>query len=242
MRMHCDGWLLELYNDAGRHWVAGQSFDLNSQASSVLASDKVAVSAVLSADGIPHVEHHLFSREDCERQDVSSIQKELVARDVILKPLNGHSGNLVRRISSAEQARQHIVNHPGVVWAYSGFREIESELRLVVLDGTVQLALRKKNPVMHADLKMFNLSKGASAEHVDVRMLNKDITSYALRAMNATGLRLAAVDIIIGIDGTIEVLEINATFSLMRYAKINDATYSEVASFYDRLIGTIFTD
>lgn len=241
MRTYSDDWLIELSDGVVSHWIAGQHFDLNSQANSVIATDKAASSALLSARGIPHVPHYLLDRKEQERLELPSIKRALGQYEVVMKPLKGHSGRLVTKIQSIDQAKELLINNPGYTWAYGPLRNLESEVRLVVLDGTIELALKKINPTDHDGLKLFNLSRGATAKIIDTNHIDAGMAKMATTAMHALGLKMAAVDVIMTTQGEVEILEINAIFSLMRFAKINDATYEEVASFYDRLIVKLFT-
>lgn len=241
LRSYSDDWVLEITNGTQTHWVFGQNFDLNSQANAAIAADKVACSVLLDEYGVPHVPHYLLDRRSQERADLGQIENALRGGSLVMKPLRGHSGEHVSKVDTVQQARDVLTQNPGVTWAYSPHRNIESETRIVVVDEQVELTLRKTKPADRDGLKLFNLSKGATAVRVGVDEISNEVSKMAMYAVRALGLRMAAVDIVTLQDGSNEVLEANAIFSLMRYAKMNDATYSEVASFYDRLLVKLFT-
>ena len=236
-----DDWLLRMSKGDSTHLVLGQSFDINAQSRSAIANDKVAASILLRDADINCVNHILLARNGIRARSEDQLTRDLESGPVVLKPLVGHSGNDVRLISSLAQAKQVIAESHVTTWAYSRYRSIESEYRIVVLDGHIQLMLKKINPVDIEGLVLYNLSQGATAVSVNGGGLPGRATELALEAMRVIGLRMAAVDVIVSDKGTVEVLEVNATFSLMRYAKTNDTAYKEVVSFYDRLLQTMFT-
>lgn len=241
-RTYNDGWVIEMNGYGATHRIIGQNFDLNSQAAAALASDKVAASTLLADNGISSVSHQLVDRFRGGQYDVTAIKSALTKGYIVLKPLQGASGNLVTRIGSYGQFERAVASGPNIVWAFSQWRDIAKEVRLVVVDGVIELALEKTDPVVIDGLRFFNLSKGATARSLTDNHIDDSIQELAQSAMHTLGLRMAAVDIIQSANGTFEVLEVNAQFSLMRYSKVNDTTRKEVVSFYDRLIRTLFTE
>ena len=240
---YSDNWLIEMKKGVKTHWVAGQNFDLNTQANSVMARDKVASSTVMKLNKVACVEHFLLDRREQHDSNLPTISQALLhSGAIVMKPLNGHGGQNVAMVRSAEEARRHILSNQHTAWAYCGLRSVSAEVRIVVVDGEIQIALHKSRPVIRDGLKLYNLSQGASAERLDYTKLDKKLSVLATDAMRALGLRIGAVDILLNTDGSYEVLEVNAIFSLMRYSKINDATYADVASFYDRLVYKLFTE
>lgn len=238
---YSDNWLLRMSKGDTTQLALGQSFGLNSQSSSVIANDKVAASILLRDAEIDCVDHKLLARGGMIAESESLLTRELQSGPVVLKPLMGHGGNGIKLITSLQQAERIVSESSVTSWAFSRYRTIENEYRIVVLDGHVQLMLKKINPVEKDGLAFYNLSQGATAVPVTIEALTDSVPGIAVDATRVLGLRMAAVDVIISIDGVIEVLEVNATFSLMRYAKTNDTAYKEVVSFYDRLLQTMFT-
>ena len=233
-----DGWVLELRKDGRLRRVVGSNFDLNDQAASALARDKVAMAAVLNARGIKHVPHRLLKARDDVEIDGLLLDEMLAQGAVVLKPLEGSSGDLITKADDAHSAIRFVKQSGVSSWAVSPFVDIEQEIRLVMHEAAAWLTYAKTDPVLRRGVRLFNLSKGAKAlplTHVDEALLN-----LATDAMTAAGLRLGAVDIVRTSDDSVAVLEINAGFSLTRYAQTNEATFEQVASFYDRIVADMF--
>jgi glutathione synthase/RimK-type ligase-like ATP-grasp enzyme len=241
MRTFSDGWVIELEKDGERHRIVGSNFDLNDQASAAIARDKVAASSLLAAAGISHVPHRLVRSRDTNVIDVAILESLHTSDDVVVKPLEGNSGEYVTRTSTTGSAEAIISSSAIAAWAASPFVDILQEARLVVVDGEVWLAYLKTEPVVYDGLKLFNLNKGAKAEPLDVASIPREWSTVVDRTMEVLGLRIAAVDIVVTQNGDVRVLEVNAAFSMTHYAAKNEATFGEVASFYDRLIGYMFT-
>lgn len=232
-----DGWSLLLTKDTTVRRVVGLNFDLNSQAAAAAAKDKVATTAMLAASGIPHISHALLNPNNAS-PDMAALELMVRKSDVVMKPIEGGKGTLVKRVTSQMAAELLLEEYPLVTWALSQWNDILQEVRIVVVDDQVRLAYEKTHPVIENGLKFFNLSKGAKAE--PLRPVDARIASLAVQASRSLGLRTAAVDIVKTAQGETKVLEVNAAYSLTRYAQMNDANYKEVASFYDRLISEMF--
>lgn len=236
-----DGWLLELRKADQLHRIVGSNFDFNDQAAASIARDKVATSSLLAANEIKHVHHKLLRQHDVTTLDVQELHSILDAGGAVVKPLKGGSGNFVARADTIE-AIEKLTKEPGIpAWAISPFVDIVREVRLVIFKDKVGLAYTKVKPVVSDNLKLFNLSKGAKAEPLPISDISDELSSLAIAAMRVVGLHLAAVDIVITSADQVFVLEVNAAFSLARYAKINEATYEQVASFYDQIVADMFS-
>ena len=237
LREYSDGWVLELTKNEQTHRVIATDFDLNSQAAAAIATDKVAASQLLAASHVPHVRHELFLARDGRGPRLHVLRAMLEHSPVILKPLTGRNGEGVVYVTEESEARSAVEGSTGE-WAISPYVRAEHEIRVVVLDGEVRLAHRKQ--VIHTGgLARFNLSRGAAASSLPLDELSEDVRRRAVDAARVLGLRLVAVDILKTKKGFL-LLELNASFSLSRYAKTNAATADEVAAFYDNLIATIF--
>lgn len=235
-----NGWLLRMNKNDRVRYVIGSSFDLNPQASAAIARDKAATSTALEREAIAHIRHIVLRSADMKRLPVIILQEMFYSGDVVIKPLEGERGNYVKRVHTAQQVESTLRHHSVVTWAASPFMDIAQEYRIVMIGDKVELAYVKTNPVVLDGLKFFNLSKGATAKPVAVSDIPNDVCDLASSAMAALGLQVAAVDIVQDSGGKVSILEVNASFSLVRYAQTNPATYKDVAGFYERLVETMF--
>ena len=241
LTVRSDGWLLELEKNGLVHRILGTNFGLNSQVASAIADDKVAASVLMSEVGIKNVPHVLLKSRSNSQLDEAKLRGMLEESDVVVKPLVGSHGHLVKRVKSIKDAYS-IISESGVEsWAVSPFVEVDHELRLVVVDGAVRLAHTKINPVLENGLKLFNLSAGATAKGVSLHEVPSLLARMAINAVRVLGLRTAAVDIAVTAEGQPFVLEVNAAYSLTYYAGTNKAAYDETALFYDSLVADLFS-
>lgn len=237
-----DEWVFRLEKDGERRFVIGGVFDCNSQSSAAIARDKVATSALLIDAGVATVEHVALQTADGKGVYTDKLHR-LFATDqpVIIKPIDGAGGRDVYRFDTAFEATSFLRSHHDEAWAGCYMEEVVSETRVVVLNGDILLCYRKTNPVIKHGVKLFNLHKGAVAESILPVTIGESYKKLALDSVNALGLALGAVDIILCSDGAVKVIEVNASFTLTQYAAINDATSEEVASTYRSIVESLFT-
>ena len=239
LRVLSDGWLLEMRKDHQVHRVLGTDFGLNTQVSAAIAKDKVATSIILERAGIRHIKHELLSSHG-HIVNESELESAVTHWPAVLKPLEGSHGTHVFRVDSAKQIID-IISSVESSWALSTYVDVQSEIRLVLVDGDIRLAHLKQAPVIRNGLKLFNLHAGATAVPVSADELPGEVVRLALSAMTALDLRMAAVDIVTTSSGERFVLEVNAAFSLNRFAATNERAYAMTADFYDQLSDQIFS-
>jgi glutathione synthase/RimK-type ligase-like ATP-grasp enzyme len=240
-RAYADDWLLRLSHSGRTISIWAYSFDCNAHAAGVIAKDKVLTYQLLTEKDIPAVPHYLLNSlasPEVDRLQVRSLLAE--HGDIVVKPLQGMRGESVARFSDAARAVAFMEREEPPLWAASPYLEIDHELRLVVFDGAIHLAYKKIHPVVVNGLKMFNLEHGADAEPLNAATIDPAVIKHATDAMDALGLHLAAVDIVVTPDGRHGVLEINSGFSLERYARLRPANRAQVVAFYERLVGAMF--
>lgn len=210
LQSHSGGWVNVLQKGERTGTFFGYKTSLNDSAAAGIANDKVATYDVLSAAGIPAVPHYLVrSKADSTYHWNHDIEGEFVA-----KPLNGTSGHGVKSCRSRREAEKYMRTSGIAAWAVSPFADIAREVRVVVLDGRV-LVSYEKLPVEKESLRMFNLGLGAKAANISLSSENGEL---ARRAMTATGLRLAAVDIV-QVGEEWQVLEVNDGIMMENYMR-----------------------
>lgn len=223
-----DDWIIQLGESDNNLRIIGYRFALNDSVAASIAQDKVATYTILHEQGVAAVPHELV------RTKVSQVNKNSMKGwdRIITKPLVGTSGHGVRLHGSVFSAVEFIENSPIQAWAASPYVDIETETRLILLDGELLLAYEKQ-PVIINDLKMFNLGLGATAIDIepDERQLN-----LARSAQASMGLRLCAVDIIRSVNGDVSVLEINDAIMMEHYARQSVINKSRVVSVYRSIV------
>ena len=154
----------------------------------------------------------------CQRAVDAMGAFERLGGDVIVKPLFGSEGFGMMRISDGDLARrafaalervqsviyvQRFVPHGGGTGAGTGGGTGGGDLRLFVIDGQVTAAMRRT-----ADDWRTNIACGGRGEPFDPDAALRDL---AVRAAAACDAVVAGVDLLIGDDGDVFVLEVNAS-------------------------------
>ena len=87
---------------------------------------------------------------------------------------------------------------------------------------------------------MFNLGYGAVAADVTDSALLAELTDLAERTMQATALRLAAVDIVRTAAGELRVLEVNDGIMLESYLRQSPEFKNRAVTVYDAVVEAMF--
>ncbi len=208
-------WIKRLEKSGKVCYVVGYKFDLNSQATSLLADDKFATYEALKFAEIPVIRHEiLYDFDDHSEYAVGRNSLACVAEclqkwggRMILKANNGTCGQQVFEITNLNQL---VTALPQVFrQSYSAsmcpFYEIKNEYRIILLDGAEKLSYMKVKTAG----EWFNLERGARAEMIPEEK-HPRILELAQRAAKAINLRFGSVDIIETVDGEFLILEINS--------------------------------
>lgn len=229
LKTYSDDWIIELRKNDIVARIIGYKFSLNNSASAQLAQDKVGTFQVLQSADIAAVPHILLRTKAGETANYSQWQ------DVVLKPLTGTSGHMVKAYDSEQSART-VANGSSVeAWTLSPRLNILKETRVILLDGDVLLSYEKR-AVATDGLKMFNLSQGAIPLDVDP---NEEIIHLAQRAQLILGLRLCAVDIVELETGEEMVMEVNDGLMMEYYSRHSQNNTQRAYAVYDRIIKTM---
>lgn len=134
---------------------------------------------------------------------------ERVGRPMVIKPLNGSWGRRIGRLHDIDAARL-VLDHVAalaspqshVVYLQEEVRDIEADVRLLVVGGEVVGSCRRTGP---------GLRKNAALGGISERYRpSEETTMVAVRAAEAVGAALAGVDILVTADHGPVVLEVNA--------------------------------
>jgi len=158
----------------------------------------------------------------CETAEAAQAAFEQLGGDVVVKPIFGAEGRGILRVSDPDLALRtfRTLERIGAVLYLQKFVEHEGfDLRVMVLDGRVLAAMRRRSP---HDFRT-NVSRQAQAEPVELTDRERD---WALRASAAVGTRIAGVDILYERSGEGYVIEVNGVpgwRALARVAKCDVA-------------------
>ena len=206
---YSDDWVIEIKHGDKSGKIFGYKFSLNNSASAHIAQDKVASYQILSANDIPAIAHYLV-RTKANSHDIQ------LPGEVVLKPLVGTSGHMVRAFNSVPDAMRYIATSSVESWAISPRHTIAEEIRILILDQDILLAYSKTNPSHCGTLPLFNLGQGAVPQDI---IPDKKLVDLALSARNALGLRLCSVDIAKLDDGSHTILEVNDGIMTEHYSR-----------------------
>lgn len=150
------GWIIRLKKDGIYRYIAGNNFDLNTEASSRIACDKAATYAALHARRIPAAEHTLLLNPATrpgfipEEGHWNTIKRffEGNNRRIVVKPNNGLQGRgcfLCRTMAEVERAVHTLFREYDAI-ALSPFYPAEREYRVFALDGKPLFVYAKRKP------------------------------------------------------------------------------------------------
>lgn len=243
-KLFSDDWVIKLSKGERTLFVYASGLDCNGQAAAAIALDKVATYLMLDDAGLPVIPHFLLTSPSSPAPKKDQL-RELFNKygELVIKPTLGKRGQYVRKCDDVAAAVRHIQENPDIdSWAASPFIDVDKELRLVLFDGRPGVAYEKHAAPVINGLKMHNINLGATAKTVALGDVDDQLKELAATALNALGLRLAAVDIVFDATGQPFVLEINSRFSLEHYASSSADNRRLVVDFYSSTIGELFAD
>ena len=152
----------------------------------------------------------------CENAEAAQEAFEKLGRDVVVKPIFGAEGRGILRVSDPDLALRtfRTLERIGAVLYLQEFVEHEGfDLRVLVLDGKVLAAMRRRSP---RDFRT-NVSRHAHAEPVEISDRERE---WALRASAAVGTRIAGVDLLYDRSGAGYVIEVNGVPGWQALARV----------------------
>ena len=138
-------------------YVYGYNFPINCTTFTQIANDKACTSEILSANGIPNVEHSYFmSPNDIHYVKYLGVEgnwKQMTALlerygKIICKPNSGTGGaglKIVEDEGDLEKAVSELFANESTM-CICPYYDIQNEFRVIILDGKVQLIFRKVRP------------------------------------------------------------------------------------------------
>jgi glutathione synthase/RimK-type ligase-like ATP-grasp enzyme len=237
------GWLIAMGRGPTRRFAFGYDIGLNSAIAHRLANDKSATSEVLALAGVPCIPHQLFLNPKLGEKIVGGAWRESMhrllrdhPRGLVVKPNEGTSGRSVLRVATTAEL-DHAM---GEVFATSAglvispYVEIETEVRVVLLDGVALVVYSKQRG---ADWR-HNLDAGARPVLVEAGETRAACVTLATDAARAIGIRFASIDLV-RVGGAWQVLEINSGVMMEALAKLHPAL---VQATYDAALDRVFAE
>ncbi|MFI5271213.1 MAG: RimK family alpha-L-glutamate ligase [Candidatus Saccharimonadales bacterium] len=238
---YSEDWIIEFYKDEIHRYIFGYQFDINSQACSAIAQDKVATHLLLKDNNVSSVPHFLLST--VTRPDIQSTQLEDLFKkysSLVIKPTHGYRGENIKLCKNADEVLEFTSRKLVSSWSASPFVDINREIRIVVSNEEARIVYEKSDPNTKDGLKMFNLNLGAKASFIDLSSIDSKLLDLSKQAINTVGLKIGAVDIVIDNKNNASVLEINSGFALDHFAESSEENREKVISFYKELIKGLF--
>jgi RimK family alpha-L-glutamate ligase len=164
------------------------------------AVDKYLTTARLAEAGLP-----VPRTMTCQTVEDAVQAFEILGRDVVLKPLFGGEGRGIARLNDealAERAFRLLVGLGSILYLQEFIPHSGWDVRVLII-GKHVVAMRRTNPL---DWRT-NVSRGAVATAVEPR---DEWVEAARRSADAVGSSIAGVDLLVGRDGRMYVIEVNA--------------------------------
>lgn len=158
-KVYSHGWSFGIEKAGKRAFLFGYQFGINSDASAALCTDKAAASEVLSAHGIPNVEH-IYFMNPCRLKFANpsgnwNLMIDMLNRygTVVCKENRGTGGEEVYLAESQLELEAviHKLMEKTDAVAICPYFKISEEYRVIILDGCVRLVYSKIRPGLLGD-------------------------------------------------------------------------------------------
>ena len=152
-------WIFQLEKNGRICYILGYQFGLNQASVNSICTDKAAASEIMTAHGIPNIEHLLFAspseqkfvgKTGCWAQLLALLKEK---GTLVIKPNDGTGGDRVFKVRNAYELETavHTIFETSGYLAASPFYEIENEYRTIMLDGRARLVYVKRRPHLTGD-------------------------------------------------------------------------------------------
>ncbi|HVI77948.1 MAG TPA: hypothetical protein VM715_07260 [Candidatus Acidoferrum sp.] len=203
VEIRSEGWLIVMRRGGRRHFAFGYDLGLNSAVAHRIANDKAATSEVLQICGIPCVPHTLFlSPEMSEYVPPRRSWEAMIALlkenpdGIVVKPNEGTSGQSVFKVLSVPELEvaAHKIFSSSLGLAISPYLDIESEVRVILIDELPLVIYSKDRPSIIGDGKHSVLELALAAVPAELRSavlsaMARDFSRAALEEIPRAGQR-----------------------------------------------------
>ena len=235
--------VFELKKGNKKLYIRGKNFGLNSSLASSFAINKAHTYEILrrnNVEAVPHYELYQPYRYlvfgDQEKRNKKRIDAVIKKEKLplVIKPATGFGSNDVSLCASKRQINKTMsdlfIHECEVVLC--PFRKIEHEYRTVFLNGKVELIFDKVIPVRVKRNKLMHNVTPVIISNTE--QIYKKLERISKRAAKILGLDFATVDIIETEDGKLEVLEVNSSVCLGKFAAKNKEHYEIAKTIYKK--------
>ena len=189
-------WAFCLRKDQKRAFILGYQFGLNPSSVQQVCNDKNIASEVLKEEDIPSVYHACFMAPSMlqytgGKGSWKALLAELEKGTLVCKDNYGTGGNLVFKVrtqAELEQAASDIYKSSEAM-AVCRYEDIQSEYRLVVLDGEIRLAFSKIRPSLPTGRELRILDFGCGKSYLTFAIY------YYLKVLKGYPVRITGLDL-----------------------------------------------
>lgn len=240
-------WIIKLSRDNINKYIVGMKFPLNDQALCDVLNDKYATYTLLKNANIPIIEHNIIFNPITRREYISDISFDKleeyfnlqINHTVVIKANSGFGGYDVHKCNSYfEMLRtiEEIFKHKDSL-SICPFYDIETEYRLIYLDGECKLLYGKK---ASSTGWKHNLSQGAKVvDDIELEVQSR-LNMIAKKILDVLPIVFASIDIVKTVDNQLLVMEINPSVSMLRYFEGNPERKEKAKSIYKDAVLKLF--
>ena len=156
-------WVIMLEKDGVTKYISGHKFDLNSQATGLIADDKYALYEVLKEKNIPIIEHKIVYNKTNKFDYAKGCNTYEYVKDyflennnsIVIKPNDGTCGQEVFKVTELNEIDKILdkIFLDNYSISICPFYHIKHEYRVVMLEGEKQLLYAKYLPIVIGDGK-----------------------------------------------------------------------------------------
>ena len=242
------GWLTRVGDGRRSLSTYGYQLSLNSAVAASGARDKAAAVERLERDGVAVVPTRLVLGDVrqawLDGRRAADVLDQVLADwspPLIVKPNEGSSGDGVFLCRDRPQVHRRVLEllerEPAVV--VQPFLDLVREERWIVLDGAPRMRYTKTPGAPDGAGRrapLFNLALGATVGEFGLEGARPGTRELALAAAGSLGLRVAAVDLVHGVDGSCRVLEVNSGLSFEHLVRLEPSCRTEAVAVYDAAV------
>lgn len=181
------------------------------------ALTKLGEYVYLAESGLPLIDSYFSSNKEIKK--MANAHRLPFDYPFILKDIEGYGGNSNFLVKNKAHLLQILSQNPHLSFVMQPFIENDSDYRLLILDGKVELVLRR---VRSNDSHLNNTSQGAEGTLVDIKTLPEEVL-----ADSVTAARLLKREQFAGVDimqdknsGKYYILEVNQTPQIEEGAEV----------------------
>jgi len=230
-------WMYALKKGNVQKVVFGYDLGLNSSSTHHVCKDKYGTYEFLHYHAMSVVDHTLFLPPEFRVAGNELEEMRKCTFPLVVKKNDGTGGNDVHKVDSYEELLPIVEKYfaANTAVCLCPFLDISHEYRVIVLNGTVELAFEKARG---QDWR-HNLKFGGKSLDIHPNILSK-LSPLALKVSNVLNLKFGAVDII-EVKGEYTVLEVNSSIMLEHFIAENEENKKKAIEVYEKALQVLFS-